>query len=109
MAAANRSGGSRPNSTTSGSSATAGTPGTNEAAAPTTTSTTGADQPTLRDKPETVTVTRTNDKIQKMVVTGSKLFMMAAAQEASQGSHQTVENVFALRDVDVFRRQAACA
>src|SRR3954451_13168146 len=102
MAAANRRGGSSPNRTTSGSSATAGTPGTNDAAAPTNTSTTGADQPTLRDRPVTVTVTRTNDTIQTMVVTGSMLFMMAATQEARQGFLRTVENVFALRDVDGF-------
>src|ERR1700712_1111954 len=100
MAAANNSGGSRPKSTTSGSNATAGTPGTKDAAAPTTTRTTGADQPTLRDRPVTVTVTTTNDTIQMMVVTGSMLFMMAATQEARQGFHQTVENLFALGDVD---------
>jgi len=35
------------------------------------------------------------------------LFMMAATQEARQGFRRTVENVFALRDVDEFRRQAA--
>ena len=52
----------------------------NDATAPTTTSTTGADQPTRRDSPVTVTVTRTNDTIQTMVATGSMLFMMAATR-----------------------------
>src|SRR6185437_6509791 len=44
------------------------------------TSTTGADQPTRRESPVTVTVTSTNDTIQTMVATGSMLAMMAATR-----------------------------
>ena len=51
-----------------------------ETIAPTATSTTGADQPTRRESPVTVTVTSTNDTIQTMVATGSMLPMMAATR-----------------------------
>ena len=56
----------------------------NDTTAPTTTSTTGADQPTRRDRPVTVTVTITNDTIQTIVATGSMLFMMAATRAGRQ-------------------------
>ena len=53
MAAAYSSGGSRPNSTRSGSSSNVGTPGISDATTPTTTSTSGGDHPRRREAPAT--------------------------------------------------------
>ena len=60
IAAAYSSGGSRPTSTSSGSSSKVGIPGTNDAAMPTMTRTSGGDQPNRREAPATnATVTTT--------------------------------------------------